>query len=431
MTSGNSPKNATRDATQVPVTILGAGIVGICTALSLRERGVPVQVIDRGDPGQATSYGNAGVVSPWSFIPQAVPGIWKKIPQLMFGYGRPLSIHPKYALRMLPWGARFLQHANAAQVRASADAMATLCGPSIDLFEKHLKGTGHEGLLTSSIYLQAFRDGSKATLDGLDARIRAEKGADMEVVGRDDLSRIEPALGPDFEAALLIKGTARVRAPGRLAAVLAEKAAGMGVQFLRAEIRRVQKSADGWVICCEDRDYETKRIVVCLGAWSASLLPAEFLADMRLKVPLMSERGYHAEFANPGIELNNSVMDVDAKLIASSMEGGVRMAGHAEFAPPTAPPSKRRQRLLVHLAKAAFPDLQTDNVAHWTGCRPSFPDSLPMIDAVGEDSGLFLNFGHSHFGLMMSPASGELTAQLVCGDRPNLSLAGYSAQRFS
>ena len=44
---------------------------------------------------------------------------------------------------------------------------------------------------------------------------------------------------------------------------------------------------------------------------------------------------------------------------------------------------------------------------------------------------LFLNFGHSHFGLMMSPASGELTAQLVCGDRPNLSLAGYSAQRFS
>ncbi len=114
MTSRNSPKNATRDATQLSVTILGAGIVGICTALSLRERGVPVQVIDRGVPGQATSYGNAGVVSPWSFIPQAVPGIWKKIPQLMFGYGRPLSIHPKYALRMLPWWARFLQHANAA-----------------------------------------------------------------------------------------------------------------------------------------------------------------------------------------------------------------------------------------------------------------------------------------------------------------------------
>ena len=64
VTFRNSPKNATQE----PVTILGAGIVGICTALSLRERGVPVQVIDRGDPGQATSYGNAGVVSPWSFI---------------------------------------------------------------------------------------------------------------------------------------------------------------------------------------------------------------------------------------------------------------------------------------------------------------------------------------------------------------------------
>ena len=77
-----------------PVTILGAGIVGICTALSLLERGVPVTLIDRGAPGQATSYGNAGVVSPWSFVPQAVPGIWRNIPKLMLGYGRPLSVHP-------------------------------------------------------------------------------------------------------------------------------------------------------------------------------------------------------------------------------------------------------------------------------------------------------------------------------------------------
>jgi D-amino-acid dehydrogenase len=144
----------------------------------------------------------------------------------------------------------------------------------------------------------------------------------------------------------------------------------------------------------------------------------------------MSERGYHAEFSNPGIELNHSVMDADAKFIASSMEGGVRVAGHAEFAPPDAPPSKRRQKIFLRLAKAAFPDLQTGNVSLWTGCRPSFPDSLPMIDQLDEQPGLFLNFGHSHYGLMMSPASGELTAQLVCGDRPNVSLDGYSASRF-
>jgi D-amino-acid dehydrogenase len=71
----------------------------------------------------------------------------------------------------------------------------------------------------------------------------------------------------------------------------------------------------------------------------------------------MSERGCNAEFSAPSIELNNSVMDVDAKFIASTMEDGMRVAGHAEFAPPDAPPPKGRQRRLVHLVKFAVPEL--------------------------------------------------------------------------
>lgn len=407
------------------VLILGAGIVGICTALSLLERGVPVTLIDKAEPGQATSFGNAGVVSPWSFIPQAMPGIWKAIPKLMFGYGRPLAIHPRSLLKMLSWGRRFLKQSREDKVRASADAMANLCGPSIDLFAKHLRGTGHEGLLTDSIYIQAFRDGSKATLDSLDYQLRAERGADLEVIGQDRLRQLEPAMGPDFKAAVLIKGAGRVRSPGRVGAVLAEKARAMGATFIKAEINHIRQNERGWTIDCREQVYKSERIVICLGVWSAQIL-----ADMPFTIPLMSERGYHVEFSAPGIELNNSVMDVDAKFIASSMEGGLRVAGHAEFAPPDAPPSRRRQRRLVHLAKAAFPELQDNQVSFWMGRRPSFPDSLPMIDAPGAAPGLYLNFGHSHFGLMMSPASGELTAQLICGDRPNINRLAYSALRF-
>jgi D-amino-acid dehydrogenase len=416
----------TRQANQTnSVFILGAGIVGICTALSLLERGVPVTLIDKAEPGQATSFGNAGVVSPWSFIPQAMPGIWKTIPKLMFGYGKPLAIKPGSFFKMLPWGRRFLKQSHEDKVRATADAMASLCGPSIDLFAKHLRGTGHEGLLVDSLYIQAFRDGSKATLDSLDNQLRAEKGADLEVVGQDRLRQIEPALGPDFRAAVLIKGTGRVRSPGRVGAVLAEKARAMGATFIKAEINHIRQNERGWTIGCKGNVYESERIVICLGVWSAGMLD-----DMPFSIPLMSERGYHAEFSAPSIELNNSVMDVDAKFIASTMENGLRVAGHAEFAPPDAPPSKSRQRRLVHLAKLAFPELQDNQVSFWMGRRPSFPDSLPMIDAPEAAPGLYLNFGHSHFGLMMSPASGELTAQLICGDRPNISRHAYSALRF-
>lgn len=408
-----------------PVTVLGAGIVGICTALSLLERGIEVTVIDRGAPGQETSYGNAGVVSPWSFIPQALPGIWKNVPRLMLGYGRPFSVHPRSALKMIPWSLRFLGETRETRVHHNADAMAALCGPSIDMFEKHLRGTGHENLLTEAIYLQAFRDPKKANLDGIDAQIRLQKGADMEVVGKDRLHEIEPALSPDFRAGILIKGSARVRSPGRVAEVLAEKARAMGAVFKQAEIKRLRRTDAGWQIECAGEDAFAPRIVVCMGVWSSALL-----ADLAVNVPLMSERGYHVEFPDAGIDLNNSVMDVDAKFIASSMEGGVRAAGQAEFAPPDAPPTKRRERIMLHVAKAAFPDLRTSGVKHWMGRRPSFPDSLPMIDEVAGQPGLFLNFGHSHFGLMMAPASGELVAQKICNTPSNIDTSGYSATRF-
>ncbi len=188
------------------VTILGAGILGICTALSLVERGVPVRVIDRGAPGQVTSYGNAGVISPWSIIPQSMPGTWRQIPRLMFGAAQPLSVRLAAWPKMIPWGLRFLRIGNEASLRATVDAMEVLCGPSVELYRHHLAGTRHENLLRDSMYVHAFRDGSRASLDSLDYAMRRAKGADMELIGADALWRVEPALSRDFQAAVLIRG---------------------------------------------------------------------------------------------------------------------------------------------------------------------------------------------------------------------------------
>lgn len=411
--------------TDASVTILGAGIVGLCTALSLLERGVSVRIIDRGEPGQETSMGNAGVVSPWSIVPQSLPGTWKMIPGLLFGHGRPLSIHKKVAARMIPWGWRFLQLGREEDVRRVSEAMSRMCGPSIELYRRHLLGTGHEGLLRESAYIHAFRDGSRANLNDLGYRIRLEKGADIELVGRDRLAEIEPELSEDFEAAVVIKGQARVLSPGRLGRVLADKARSLGAKFAQAEVTGIQRKDAGWAIRCAGGTLETDRLVVCLGVWSPGLLEWT-----NLNVPLMAERGYHVEFGEPGIEINNSVMDVDARVVASSMEGGVRIAGQAEFAPIDAPPDRRRKARLLQIAKAAFRELQTDRPSFWMGRRPSFPDSLPMLGDVPGHHGLFLNFGHAHYGLMMAPKSGELIAQLICGKETSQEINDFSPGRF-
>ncbi|CUJ91022.1 D-amino acid dehydrogenase small subunit [Ruegeria denitrificans] len=408
------------------VTIIGAGIVGICCALSLQERGIPVRLVDRGEPGQETSFGNAGVVSPWSIIPQAVPGIWKKLPQMLLDPKSALSVQPAFWPKMIPWGLRFLGNSGKKTVREVSDAMELLCRPSIDLYRRHLQGTGHEDLIADSYYVHAFRRPEQADLEGLDYLIRQEKGGDLERVDGQELRRLEPALSSEFKAAVLIKGQARVTSPGRVGAVLAEKARQQGAEIVKTEITGLTATQDGdWHLSTPQGTLNAHKVILAAGVWSA-----ELLKPLRLSVPLVAERGYHVEFPTPAANLNNSVMDVDAKVVASSMADGLRVAGTAEFAKVDAPIDPRKEKLLTEQAKSMVPDLDTSKARFWMGRRPSFPDSLPAIGQLESKTGLYAAFGHSHYGLMMAPKTGELVADLVSDRKPNINLAPYSPNRF-
>lgn len=408
------------------VTIIGAGIVGICCALSLQERGIPVRLVDRGEPGQETSFGNAGVVSPWSIIPQAVPGIWKKLPQMLLDPKSALSVRPSFWPKMIPWGMRFLGKSSENSVREVSDAMEILCRPSIDLYRRHLHGTDHEDLITDSYYIHAFRNPDEANLDGLGYLIRREKGGDLERVDGAELRRLEPALSEDFTAAIVIKGQARVTSPGRLGAVLANKARAQGAEFLRSEVTKLTRLEDAsWQLATFQDLLHARKVVLAAGVWSADLL-----RPLGLPVPLVAERGYHVEFPNPSAVLNNSIMDVDAKVVASSMQGGLRVAGTAEFGSVDAPADPRKKLILTDQAKSLVPDLNTGEAQFWMGRRPSFPDSLPAIGPLNGKEGLYAAFGHSHYGLMMAPKTGELVADLLSDRSPNINLDPFSLARF-
>jgi len=408
------------------ITVLGAGIVGICTALSLIERGLKVTLIDRDAPGQATSFGNAGVISPWSVIPQSMPGMWKKVPGMMLDPVGPLAVSPTYLPRLAPWGMRFLAEGREARVRAVSAAMEFLNRDCIDLYRRHLKGTGHEVLIRDSYYVHAYRDASAARLDTLDTELRRRAGAEVERIDAADLRALEPALSPDFTAAVLIKGQARALSPGQLGAVLADKFQQLGGRLRQTSVQSLHRQDDGGWLCRTDQgDLKAAKIVLAMGVWSARLL-----SPLGVHIPLEAERGYHVTFTKPGITLNHSVMDAEMKFVASSMTDGLRVAGTAEFAGLDAALNKRRLDGLVRLACRLSPDLTAEPHATWSGQRPSLPDSLPCIGEVEGLPGLVAAFGHSHYGLMMAPKTGELVADIVTGRMANTDLSPYKATRF-
>lgn len=408
------------------VTILGAGIVGICSALSLIERGFNVRLIDRDAPGQATSFGNAGVISPWSVVPQAMPGVWKKIPGWLLDPLGPVSVRPSYLPRLIPWGMRFLAQSRAPRVREVSAAMEFLTRDCVTLFRQHLAGTGHEDLIRDSSYVHAFRNADAASLEGLDNRIRLEAGARVDRIGAAELHEMEPALSKEFRAAIVIRDQGRTLSPGRVGAVLADKFRSLGGTIEQATVRGIRPHEDGgWSYTTDAGSFDTERLVLAMGVWSA-----ELLRPLGIKIPLQSERGYHVCFTDPGITLNNSVMDVDYKFVASSMEDGVRVAGTAEFAGLDSPVNQKRLDALIRAAGLLSPDLRSDSFTTWSGQRPSLPDSLPCLGEIRGLPGLFTAFGHSHYGLMMAPRTGRVVADIVTGTAVNSDLGAYDPLRF-
>ena len=433
------------DQSQFDVAIVGGGIVGICTALSLQSAGLRVAIIERGDPGQSTSYGNAGVISPWSNVPQSVPGLWKKIPAWLLRADGPVSVKPAYAPQFLPWALRFLKRGNEACVSQASKTMEYLNRHNIDLYRQHLAGTGCENLIRDSYYVHAFRDAASANVTDRAYQLRAGAGAPIQKISAADLRDLEPALSHEYNAAILIKGQGRATSPGRIGQVLCDKFSANGGTVLQRSVTALKRSVSAlqraneasaadndnsagstrWVIETDAEAVTASRVVVAAGAWSARLL-----APLGISVPLEAERGYHVEFSEPGVSLTHSVMDMDFMFVASSMDNGLRVAGTAEFAGLDAPMNRARVDSLLANARRMFPDLQSDTHASWMGIRPSLPDSVPALGEFENHKGLYAAFGHCHYGLMMAPRTGQVITSMITGEAINEDLSGVSPDRF-
>ena len=110
------------------VAIVGAGIVGVSTALWLQRDGHEVTLIDRAGPAEGTSCGNGGVLASAGIVPITGPGLMRKAPKMLFDPKQPLFMKWGYVPRLLPWLARYMTHATAAEARRIASAVAGVVG---------------------------------------------------------------------------------------------------------------------------------------------------------------------------------------------------------------------------------------------------------------------------------------------------------------
>ncbi len=409
------------------VAVIGAGIVGVSTAIWLLRDGHDVILIDRKGPGEGTSHGNAGLLASSGLVPVNTPGILGKAPKMLLNRNEPLFLKWSYLPRLMPWLLPFLRRATLEDVRHRARALLPIIGDSVNDHQALAEGTGADPYIVPCDYMALYRDRAAYEADGLNWQIKRDGGFDWRELEGEAVAGYDPALAGENRFAACMPGHGRITDPGRYVKALAAHAEGQGARIIVAAVddivhengRVTGLRAGGDTIACDVA-------VVTAGAWSKTLA-----GKLGLRIPLETERGYHLEFWGSSVMPKVPCMVTSGKFVMTPMDGRLRLAGIVELGGLDAPPSRAPFELLERNARAALPGLTFEKRVEWMGHRPSMPDQIPVIGAVPGVTGAYLGFGHDHVGLTGGPKTGRILAQMIGGKTPNLDLSPYAPDRFA
>ena len=408
------------------IIVLGAGVAGLATALPLARAGRAVTVIDPLPPAGGSSFGNAGLLSPDTSLPVALPGMLRKVPGWLTDPLGPLVIRPSYLPRAMPWLLRWIRAGRMDRVLAISDAMRALHVSTFDAWRDLLGAGGFAEFVRQSGQVQVWDQAQETPAAAMERQLRDRQGIPTQVLGADDLRQMFPGIARHVSRGLLIPGNGNTVNPGRMVQRLGELFLAEGGQILaERELKLIPRGGGSWMVMTNIANHETDTLVVAGGAWSRSLLD-----PLGVRIPLETERGYHMFLPDANVIPRSPLLYKSRSFSITPMEGGLRAAGTVEIAGLEAAPNEQRAEQLFGLVRTLFPNLAGGKPRLWMGHRPSTPDSLPVLGSVLGHPGLHLCLGHGHFGMTGGPPSGKLVSDLILGVAPRIDAAPYSANRF-
>ena len=416
------------------VVIIGAGIVGACSAVEAIRRGFRVTILDPADPGgeQSASYGNGCWLSPMSVIPPAVPGLWKKVPKFLMDPLGPLAIRWSYLPRVAPWLIRYLRAGwTWERVEDAARALRPLVvdAPALHKALADEAGVGHLIERRGLIYI--YPDRADFEAEAAAWEIRHKVGVRWVELDANDLRQREPGLDRRYTFGVLVEEGGHCTDPGAYTAALVAHAVAQGATHRRA--RATGFAVDGGrlqSVRTDQGEIAADAAVIAAGAFARPLAAA--LGD---DVPLETERGYHAEVTDPEVSPRHGLMPSDGKMSIMRTENGLRCAGQVEIAGLDAAPNWKRAAILKDHLLRCFPDLPrdlpADRVKVWLGHRPSMPDGKPCLGPASATPDVIHAFGHGHTGLVAGARTGKVVADLLSGRPPEIPIAPFDPRRFT
>ena len=406
--------------------VIGAGIVGLSCALELARRGRRVTVIDCGPIDGGCAVGSAGHLVPSHVVPLAAPGALSTAVEGLLRKNGAVSVTWSTAPSFWRWIVTFVRSCTRRSVETAAPALNDLAGLSMQMWDDWIAVSGEpvaaDGLLDVYGDRRAF-DAAVKHAHELQAW-----GINVDLLDGDQARALEPALLDPVAGAIRLPDDRNLH-PGHVVAGLIERVATAGVVLIPdAEAVGFATGVDRVSgVRTTQGDLAVGEVVVATGAWSGKV--ARLLGQ---RVPMLAARGLSLTVERPQIGPRRAMLLGENHVAIGPMGDELRLSAWFQLNNFDTDPTLERISRLEAIARQR---VRLDEVLsvrrRWAGLRPVTPDGVPVIGRLDRWRNVTIAAGHGMTGLTLGPGTGRVVAQLVCGDRPDISLDRFSPRRFS
>lgn len=411
-------------------TIIGGGIIGLCTAYFLSKAGVEVEVIDKSDMSDGCSFGNAGMIVPSHFIPLASPGVIAKGLRWMFFPKSPFYIKPRLSLSLMQWLWAFHRSCSKEKVALAIPLLRDFHALSKQLYREMAADPELDFHYKEAGILVLFRTANAQWEETEIAAMANEIGVEARVMNGAEVAALDPGTTTDVSGGVYYPGDAHLF-PNKLMESLKSYLKKHGVNFLDKTTIigfRHQNDVIDAILTDKNEEIKVENLVVASGAWSARILKM-----LGVKMLLQDGKGYSFTMKNVAKNITIPSLLTEHKIAMTPMGTNLRIGGTLEISNLSSAINLQRVEGIAQAIPKYYPELHFETPPQssiWHGFRPCSPDGLPYIGRSMKYKNLVVATGHSMMGISLGPATGMLVGQLLQQQKPTLDLTLLEPDRF-
>ena len=411
------------------ITIIGGGIIGLSSAYYLNKAGHHVIVIDKDNPQEGCSFGNAGMIVPSHFIPLAAPGMISKGFRWMFDSESPFYVKPRLDWDLIKWGWQFYRHANAQHVTKSIGALKEMHLLSSQFYHQWSQELPFDFGYHERGLLMLYQTASIEKEEMEKARLANTIGIEANVLTPEEVQKLEPHVKVKVRGGVYFPGDAHVT-PHLLVVQLKKLLQQAGVVFHQQTVTKLEVEKDELKkVITSTMDFNPDEVVLAAGVWSDSLAK-----QLGLSIPMQAGKGYSFTLADVKNNTRIPTIFLEARVAVTPMGNSLRFGGTMEIAGINSTINMKRVKGIVDSISKYYPDMQValpKKEEVWYGLRPCPPDGLPYIGRSKKIKNLVMATGHSMMGLSLGPATGKLVSEIIDDKKVSVPIEAFKSERFS